>query len=335
MTHDEQSALIPDPAVGRDLPTDRQRILREFVMREIRQGTATTRQSRTRRLFTAPVLTATVTAVVIVIGFGVAAAGGGDRPDGDGAFVDARSDQRGGGVALPEQSAGESEASPYGLVRNDQFVYVKTKAAWSGSMVCEAPKLQPAKEIQWWESVDGTRPGLKKDAAARADLVIEPNADYASFNVPNYRFLESLPTDPDELLKKIYAETQGDKTREQVAFVAIGDAIRNSVLPPKIGAALYRTAAKIPGVVVVKDAVDAVGRHGVAVTRVDEEAGIRDEWIFDKETMQLLGERSVVVRKTDGGEMNGQKCESADVGAVLSSTAVLDSAVVDKAGQTP
>jgi hypothetical protein len=101
------------------------------------------------------------------------------------------------------------------------------------------------------------------------------------------------------------------------------------------GAALYRAATKIPGSVVVKDAVDAAGRHGVAVARVDEQAGIREELIFDEETMQLLGERSVVVRKTDGGEMNGQKCESADVGAVLSSTAVLDRAIVDKVGQTP
>lgn len=44
----------------------------------------------------------------------------------------------------------------------------------------------------------------------------------------------------------------------------------------------------------VDDAVDAVGRHGVAVARVHD--GTRFEWIFDQRTMRLLGKRAVLVK---------------------------------------
>ncbi len=49
------------------------------------------------------------------------------------------------------------------------------------------------------------------------------------------------------------------------AFTTIGDLLGESIAPPEVSAALYRAAALIPGVTVVPDAVDAAGRHGVAV----------------------------------------------------------------------
>jgi len=53
-------------------------------------------------------------------------------------------------------------------------------------------------------------------------------------------------------------------------------------------------------VVVVDDAVDALGRHGVAVARLDETSGEREEWIFDKKSHVYLGERNVQVRQLKG-----------------------------------
>ncbi|MER5225879.1 CU044_5270 family protein [Streptomyces flaveus] len=110
---------------------------------------------------------------------------------------------------------------------------------------------------------------------------------------------------------------------DQEAFVTVGDLLRASVAPPDVSAALFRAAARIPGVIVVSDVVDAAGRHGVAVAR--EHDGERFEWIFDMETKELLGERTVLVKGNAWGK----------AGTPVTSTAVTRSGIVDKTGQTP
>ncbi|MEV5173665.1 hypothetical protein AB0L10_21835 [Streptomyces flaveolus] len=76
---------------------------------------------------------------------------------------------------------------------------------------------------------------------------------------------------------------------------------------------------------VVPDAVDAAGRHGVAIARKDPDNPTRDEWIFDRRTHEFLGERSVATEDYPGVKK----------GQVTSDTAVLRRAVVDRAGQRP
>ncbi|MCX2922850.1 hypothetical protein [Streptomyces sp. NEAU-W12] len=93
--------------------------------------------------------------------------------------------------------------------------------------------------------------------------------------------------------------------------------------PPETSAALYRAAVLIPGVDVVPEAVDAAGRHGVAVSRTHD--GERTEWIFDRSTAQLLGERTVLVEDSAWGK----------AGTVVTSVALVDRGIVDEAGQTP
>jgi hypothetical protein len=108
--------------------------------------------------------------------------------------------------------------------------------------------------------------------------------------------------------------------------VAAGDAAGVAPLMERVAlvAALYRAAAKIPGVVLVADSVDAEGRHGVAVARTDEE-GERREWIFNPTTVEYLGERSYLVRDTDLGK----------AGMLTGTTAVLQRGVVHKTGELP
>ena len=119
-------------------------------------------------------------------------------------------------------------------------------------------------------------------------------------NAPSYEYLAALTTDPDALLAKIYQETKGHgRSPDQEAFTTIGDLLGGSYPPAALTAALYKAAAKIPGVVTVDDAVDdavdAAGRHGVAVARLDETSGQRTEWIFDQKALTFLGERTVQV----------------------------------------
>lgn len=67
----------------------------------------------------------------------------------------------------------------------------------------------------------------------------------------------------------------------------------------------------------VPDAVNAVGRHGVAVAF--SYGGVRSEWIFSRRTWQLIGERDTLVR----------------TGSVTGVSAILARAFVSQPGQIP
>uniref|UniRef100_UPI000DE3ECAC CU044_5270 family protein n=1 Tax=Nonomuraea lactucae TaxID=2249762 RepID=UPI000DE3ECAC len=142
-----------------------------------------------------------------------------------------------------------------------------------------------------------------------------------------YQALAELPTDPDALLKAVYADPdtkEGDATTEdQRAFDTIGDLLEQEVLPPAMGAALYKAVAKIPGVTIVDRSQDAAGREGIAVAR--EDAGARTEWIFDRDTLKYLGERKVQIQDTQWLKK----------GTLLSTSAIFERAIVDQAGQRP
>ncbi|MFI1050184.1 hypothetical protein ACH4U3_31195 [Streptomyces griseoruber] len=99
--------------------------------------------------------------------------------------------------------------------------------------------------------------------------------------------------------------------------------------PAALYSALFKAAAKIPGVVVVEDALDAVGRRGVAVARLDETSGQREEWIFDRRTHVFLGERTVQVKKGEGDD------GLLTPGTLIYTSAILKRAVVDAMKQPP
>ncbi|ALV31325.1 hypothetical protein AS200_04105 [Streptomyces sp. CdTB01] len=75
------------------------------------------------------------------------------------------------------------------------------------------------------------------------------------------------------------------------------------------------------------DAVDATGRHGVAIAREDSGNGERTEWIFDKKTLRFLGERTVVVKAVAHSPFK--------VGTVTFTSAITQRAIVDASKQVP
>lgn len=115
----------------------------------------------------------------------------------------------------------------------------------------------------------------------------------------------------------------------QQAFSTIGGLLSESMPPKELTAALYKAAAKIPGVVQVHDAVDAAGHHGVAAARLDEVRGTRTEWIFDAKTHAYLGERTVQVHP-QGGESGKIK-----PGTIIFTSAITTKQVVDELKQVP
>ncbi|MET7292426.1 CU044_5270 family protein [Streptomyces griseoloalbus] len=235
-------------------------------------------------------------------------------------------------VELLERAALAAATTPQTKVRAGQYSYVKTVGHTSVLSETKAGGMELLREneaMEQWTSVDGSERTLQREDGNDNLLAGTPGAGH--LNAPTYEFLAALPADPGALLKRIRDDAEknhgagSDSTTgpDQEAFVTIGDLLRNGVTPPETTAALYRAAALIPGVDVVPAAVDAAGRNGVAVARTHD--GERTEWIFDKSTARLLGERTVLVEDSAWGK----------AGTVVTSVAVVNSGIVDEAGQTP
>ncbi|MBT8225176.1 MAG: CU044_5270 family protein [Dactylosporangium sp.] len=321
----ELARLLP-PVVCPDLPNDRQLALKENLMREIRQDPAAgaAKTNRVPRRFAPSRRFALVagTAAIAAIALGVAGMLTGGTAD-----TGANSPAEGPAAQLLNRVAYTVETEAASSVRDDQFIYIEMMEA---NLDRSTRKLDPLAKRQSWMSVDGSRESWIKDGGPSQDPNSSPGFsvknDKPSLNGPNYRYLESLPTDPDALLEKIYKETEGQgPSPDQEAFVTIGDLISESMLPPGLGGALYQAAAEIPGVTVIKTAADATGRSGVAVAREEPQWNTRHEWIFDSQTLELLGVNAVQTIAENGIK----------VGTVTYASVTIARAVVDEVGQTP
>ena len=349
----ELSALLPVPGAPA-LTDDRRTVLRGHLMTEIHRPAA---PSTVRRAWLAAgaltAAVATVAAVALITSPGGAAGPGGSTtaPMAIGEPLAGSHQQA---VALLDSIADTAYSANIGTgPRSDQFVYVETKES-SYDIVQDAGGKDTAHfygpyERQLWLSVDGSQAGLLEapNATPRVphqslDPVTQP-----SIQTPTYAYLATLPTDPHELLKLIYAQTKGKgHTPDDEAFVAIGDALDGTTAPAAVSAAFYRAAALIPGTELVPNAVDMLGRKGVGIAREDS-VGVRTEWIFDAKTHEFLASESVqAVAEAAMPSPSGSPSLSASaqkdatdpdlkVGTVLSSTAVITRGVVDKAGQLP
>lgn len=227
-------------------------------------------------------------------------------------------------VALLEDIALAAEQADTLKIRDNQFVYIKSKVAWSVHEEGKPAFLEPIHQREVWLSVDGSEQDMLHDPVVRADHeLLEKDTPGIPSNT-NYRHLQTLPTDPDRMFDWLNSVSEGSDSKDEANFVLVGDLARESLMPPAQAAALYRAAGKISGVFVIDDAVDAAGRHGVAVARVDD--GERVELIFDKKTMKFLGEREVAVEDLQSGFEKGD---------VMGRTAILERTLVDERGERP
>ncbi|MFF2045811.1 CU044_5270 family protein [Kitasatospora sp. NPDC058170] len=329
--------LLPAPARP-ELSADRHQLLRGHLMREIAEKPVRNRRSRLGWVALPAMAGGLALAVVLSSG------GGGTAPQPPSAAAPAPLNAAPvGAVQLLDRVAEVAAAKPVPQAGKGKFVYVDSLVAFSGVNLAtgEASVDKPHRR-QIWLAVDGSEwgvlieegKGLPSGAkGGKQPGEPEPRTDGGiwlgpatkpSLNSPTYQYLAGLPTDAEALIKKIYDETKGmGQTPDQEAFVTIGDLLREQIAPPAVSAALYRAAAKIPGVTTVDDVVDASGRHGVAVAK-EEPSGVRTEWIFDAKSYEFLGERLVVTK--EGSEFGKP-------GTVVGQTAVLGRAVVDKAGE--
>ncbi|WP_405527047.1 CU044_5270 family protein [Streptomyces canus] len=324
------------PSVERDLPAGRHQFHKEQMMVQIREDLRTTAVAPVRRnpfLRRAVLLPAMACALAGAVVGGLALNGGGDANASlaTGPALTTRigaADAQGADRLLDHISLAAADTSEP-AVRDDQFLYIASKVASTYPKTVDDKTTVVSQKLhsrQVWESPDG-----------RNGWLIEPgntSEDGITLAGPNplssaYHRLAQLPTEPGALLRKIYQESDATRDpevpRDQAAFVAIGDLLTESYPPANLTAALYKAAGEIPGVVAVDDAVDAVGRHGVAVARLDEQSGQRTEWIFDKKTYAFLGERNVQVEPS----------ETFKKGTVTFTIAITQRAVVNEMKEVP
>ncbi|MGW1077185.1 CU044_5270 family protein [Streptomyces sp. NPDC002537] len=318
------------------MPEARQDLLEEALWAEARRTAPTAPsapRSRARRTawIALPAAAAVIAGAVIV------------APDGSGASGTSGADTR-----LPKAGAKLESGTAKGLSatvdrialaaarqpalepRQDQYIYVESKV--TGGWVDrvggqEKLVVTPLHSRQVWHSPDGLRsflyePGHEFMDKNGEDLDLDPAREVTDWG--SYNGVNALPTDPDALLKRLYRSGRtGDPQADWTAFGEIGQLLEEQIATPEIGAALFKAAARIPGVALVDKAVDATGRTGVAITHTGP--GSRQEWIFDRNTYEYLGQREVLVRPYRGLEP----------GTVTRETVVIKRAVVDAKKELP
>ena len=308
----ELARLLPAPA-ERDLPAGRQHALKEHLISELRLAAspAAGRPATRRRRMPAIAIAATgAAALAAALALALLPANtSGASP---------------AAVRLLAKIATTAARQPAPPVRDSQFWYIKS---WVAYQVCNGGSgnncvLVKPHERQIWQSVSNQCvTGLLREYGQDTPLKFTTNYLHCPYrggvHDPTYRFLQSLPTDPHALLSLIEQQMQGQLPGPEEAFTTIGDLLREAIAPPRVSAALYRAAALIPGVTVVANATDAIGRHGAAVAMTYQ--GVRSEWIFSNHTLRYLGARDVNIAN----------------GTTTGEAAVLQRAFVNHAGQIP
>ncbi|MCO5309678.1 MAG: CU044_5270 family protein [Austwickia sp.] len=144
----------------------------------------------------------------------------------------------------------------------------------------------------------------------------------AAWQVPTPAWLAALPRDTDALRARMYADAagHGPSTDAEVLVIA-ADVMRSGLVPADLRAAVFRVLRTVPGVTVTSEQATLDGRTGVGIGRSEDRNGLRQELVIDPATGQVLGERTLVVRESEGLPV--------PVGTVFAESAV-SRAVVDR-----
>lgn len=162
-----------------------------------------------------------------------------------------------------------------------------------------------------------------------------------------YRFLATLPSDPDRMMAAIRKEHAiGDikgETRAQRDWREIDVLYRSVLIPPNAQAGLFRALAKIPGARVEKGVKDPLGRAAIGVTVTYAEPTVsgwqgKQELFFDPKTYVYLGEvghaaPAEIPKGTKGPYSMASPAPGTDPDVMITARAAWG--VVDKPGERP
>ncbi|WP_435975566.1 CU044_5270 family protein [Streptomyces sp. Qhu_M48] len=347
----ELARLLPAPSASR-MPLDRQLLLEEYLLNEFRTTapataptpapTAAKRPLRRALLIAVPATAAALTAVVAVnvlageVGaprLGSASVEAPVVPVEEGSTLQL--------VSTVQQIAAAASTQRIPEPKPGQYIYIKSKVSYlSQSLDADNDEsrtwVQPLHQREIWKSPDALsgwldEPGYVPEGGIGLGNDNPHAKPVNGKDIPgealtlSYDWLKARPTDPEALLNGIYKTVSGPRDRDQQAFETIKAIVNEQLVPAPNAAALYRAAARIPGVVVVQNSQDAAGRAGLALARLDEKTGERIELVFDRESFAYLGSRGIQVKPAHGIKP----------GTVTERTAVLERAVVDTLKERP
>jgi hypothetical protein len=203
-----------------------------------------------------------------------------------------------GPVANAEQAlnraAAAADARTFTPPRPDQWIYtelrIRTSAKPAGGVTGGPYKTYIRRH---WERGDG------KKSAEIVNGRVKVLDEFSKTIPPNdYPSLAALPTDPDALLRWVYAQDgakPGSQGSYESAFGTLGVILRENLLPPRTEAAIFRAMKKIPGVTLVDNAADAAGRRAIALGRTTE-GWLHEEVLLDPKSYAYLGERAISIK---------------------------------------
>lgn len=224
-----------------------------------------------------------------------------------------------GGTPLPCPRQPPDDWAFSVLVRHIREIWIAPDGSGRLLVTTGGPRFFGPKDEATWEAAG--RPQL--DRPGKSDESFGPGGlSYTDFS--------EYSTDPDELYDQIRSKAQGHgPSTDAEMLVLVGDLLRETVTPPDLRAALFRVAARIPGVELVGEVTDPAGRKGTAIARTSDDSGYRArvELVFDPDTSELLAEREVLLERMDWID--------AEPGTVIGYAVYLESGIVESASARP
>lgn len=165
------------------------------------------------------------------------------------------------------------------------------REAWFGS---DASGLIRSTAIGWSFYTDEQRVRWKEAPARAAREDLRPTIELYGPGCLSARaqLLETLPAEVDKLAASLAAS-------RRLSVHRIGELMGEALVPPALRRPLYEVAAGLPGAEARASATDMVGRSGPGIARL--ERGLREELIFDPDSLELLARRMIVVDSAKGG----------------------------------
>lgn len=196
------------------------------------------------------------------------------------------------------------------VLQDGQFWFERSvfwqAAAASGDPEHDALNPEQTGTYERWIALDGTQ-------RIASDMQVPEGYEEAEFDFDDrstgeelwigtdaggtYEDILALPTDTDGLYAHVERVTRdmdgNDRPVHVQMFVLVRDLLREPMLPNDLREALYRVAARIPGVQVTEGVTDHLDRTGTALWMVEDDSGYREEFIIDPATGEPLAERSL------------------------------------------
>jgi hypothetical protein len=185
------------------------------------------------------------------------------------------------------------------------YLYTKRREIWLSVDRQGRLRESPTGPRRWltpkdrsnWIAAGRPNTGDSRPSDARMDPIGHYYVGDERFTTQQLRDFD--PT-PQQLFDRLRARV-GDRgvSPDGEVFVEIADALREAPQTPQLRATLYRALALVPGVQLLGNVHDRLGRAAIGVA-YPERNGLRQELLFDPKTAEILNERQVVFRRVQG-----------------------------------